>query len=310
MGVITIVTFLLVRFVPGDIIDLMVSLEDMEASGTMTEADIQMNRGAIEKKLGLDQPAHVQYLRWLGDILRGDLGASMWTEVSVGQQIRQRLPITFELGAMAFIIGNLIAFPIGIISAIRQDSWMDYLGRSFALLSLATPAFWLGTLIFVFPSIWWQWSPSPYYVPFSQNPGEHLIQFLIPAILMGTAGSAGTMRFLRTTMLDALRQDYVRTAWSKGLREKVVILRHVLRNAAIPVVTVVSGHVGVMIGGAVIMEEIFSLPGMGRMFIAAIRVRDYTAISGLNLFFATFGVFMILFTDLTYAYLDPRIRYK
>ena len=187
---------------------------------------------------------------------------------------------------------------------------MDYVGRSFAILSLATPAFWLATLVIVFPSIWWGWSPPVQLIPFSENPLGNLGQFFIPAFLMGTAMSAGIMRMLRTTMLDVLRQDYVRTAWSKGLRERVVVIRHAMRNAMIPVIGMIVGQIGVMIGGSVIMEQIFALPGMGRLFLDAINNRDYPYVSALNLIFGTIGMVLVLVIDLSYAYLDPRIRYR
>ena len=311
--VITVVVFLMVHLIPGDIVDLMViqqqqhMTEQTSGSGKLLVFD----REALQERLGLDVPLHIQYIRWMkGIFTRGDFGQSLWTDYSVAYLIGFRLPVSLELGFMAFIIAQLIAFPVGIISAVRQDTWMDYLGRSFAILSLATPAFWLGTLLMVWPAIWWGWSPPTYYIPFNENPGQHLLQFLIPAFLVGTAMSAVTMRVLRTTILDVLRQDYVRTAWSKGLRERVVILRHVARNALIPVVTIMAGQLGVMIGGMVIMEEIFSLPGMGRLFLNAITRRDYPVVSGLNLIFAVFGVFMILVVDMSYAFLDPRIRYR
>jgi len=225
-------------------------------------------------------------------------------------EIISKVPVTFELGLLAFLISQIIAIPIGIYSAIRQDSVGDLLGRTFAILNLATPAFWLGTMIMVFPSIWWGWSPAMRYIPFTEDPLGNLGQFLIPAALMGTAMSATTMRMLRTTMLEVLRQDYVRTAWAKGLRERIVVIRHVMRNALIPVVTIISGQIPIMIGGAVIMEQIFSLPGMGRLFLDSINRRDYPFVSGINVLLAGFGLVLILLTDLSYAYLDPRIRYR
>ena len=302
---VTVVVFLTIRLIPGDVVELMVMEHAQTAGGE--QVDIE----AIRRMLGFDVPPQVQYVRWIeGMLLHGDLGTSLWTGKSVTEDILLRLPITFELGLMAFIIAQLIALPIGLYSAIRQDTPGDYVGRSFAIICLAVPSFWLGTMIMVFPSIWWGWAPSPVYIPFKEDPLANVGQFLIPAALLGMAMAGVTMRMLRTTMLEVLRQDYVRTAWSKGLTERVVIIRHALRNALIPVVTIISGQVPVLIGGAVIIEQIFSLPGMGRLFLDSIMRRDYPFVSGINILLATVGMVLILLTDLSYAYLDPRIRYR
>jgi peptide/nickel transport system permease protein len=302
---VTIVVFLTVRLIPGNVIEMMAIEHASTAGGE------QLDLEAIREWLGMNTPWHIQYARWIkGIVLHGDFGKSLWTQRSVTSEIISRIPITFELGVMAFIIAQLVALPIGIYSAIRQDSVGDYIGRSFAIVCIAVPGFWLGTMIMVFPSIWWGWSPQMRYIPFVDDPMTNLGQFIIPAFLMGMAMSATTMRMLRTTMLEVLRQDYVRTAWSKGLRERIVIIRHGVRNALIPVVTVISGQIPVMIGGAVIMEQIFSLPGMGRLFLDSIMRRDYPFVSGINILLATIGMVIILLTDLSYAYLDPRVRYQ
>jgi len=305
---ITFFVFLMVRFIPGSIVDIMaMQMMQSEAGGGETV----VTRETIRQSLGLDLPVHEQYVDWMTGILtRGDFGTSLWTGKPVTEEILRRIPVTLELGFFAFIISQLVALPVGVISAIRQDSWWDYLGRSFAIISLATPAFWLGTMIVVFPSIWWSWSPEVELIRFSEDPVGNLVQFLIPATLLGTQMSAITMRMLRTTMLDVMRQDYVRTAWSKGLRERVVIVRHALKNAMLPVITVISGQAFIMIGGTVIIEQIFNLPGMGRLFIEAVFSRDYPYVSGINLILASIGLLLILVTDLSYAYLDPRIRYR
>jgi len=308
---VTIVVFLMIRFIPGNIIEIMAAERAGQLTETESETAIEQLYDSIRAELGLDVPVWTQYWRWIGGIVtRGDFGSSLWTGRPVIEVILERFPVTFELGVLAFIISQLIALPVGIISAIRQDTWLDYLGRSVAIISLATPAFWLATLILVFAAVWWQWSPPMQLIPFTENPLGNLGQFLLPAVLVGTAMSASTMRVLRTTMLETLRQDYVRTAWAKGLRERVVISRHVLKNAMIPVITMLSGQLGVMIGGSVIMEQIFVLPGMGRLFLDSINRRDYSYVSGLNVIFSTVGLVIILLTDLSYAYLDPRIRYR
>ena len=301
---VSVVVFLMVRLIPGNVVELMVTQQAQTVGGR--EIDVE----AIREMLGFNIPAHVQYANWVGGMLRGDFGTSLWTGRPVIQEIVGKLPVTFELGFLAFFISQIIAIPIGLYSSIRQDTVGDFLGRSFAILNLATPAFWLATMIMVFPSIWWGWSPAMRYIPFLDDPLANLGQFIIPATLMGTAMSATTMRMLRTTMLEVLRQDYVRTAWSKGLRERVVVVRHAMRNALIPVITMISGQVPVMIGGAVIMEQIFNLPGMGRLFLDSIMRRDYPYVSGINVMLAAFGMVLILLTDLSYAWLDPRVRYR
>jgi len=309
MFVVTIVVFMMIRFIPGSIVELILfSMGGGSEGGTGEE---QITPDTIRELLGLDLPMHEQYFQWMeGIFTRGDFGTSLWSMRPVLPEILRRLPITFELGFFAFVISQLVAIPVGVISAIRQNSWMDYLGRTFAIVSLATPAFWLGTMIVIFPSIWWGWSPEVELIDFFEDPAGNLVQFLIPAALLGTQMSAATMRMLRTTMLDILRQDYVRTAWAKGLRERTVVLRHALKNAMIPVITMVAGQLFIMIGGTVIMEQIFNLPGMGRLFIEAVFERDYPYVSGINLLLASIGLVLILATDLSYAYLDPRIRYR
>ncbi len=312
---VTILTFLMVRFVPGSVLDMMIS-DQQTASGT----DIETLKKNLEASLGLDVPVYTQYGRWVGilpqkeggfhGVLQGDLGSSLWTKRDIVTEIVSRIPISVELGIIAIITGMLVAFPIGIYSAIRQDTIGDYIGRSFAIMCIAVPGFWIGTLVFVLPSIWWGWSPPVEYIPITKNFGSNFMQFLIPGIIMGTAMAGGTMRMTRTMMLEVLRQDYIRTAWSKGLKERAVILRHALKNAMIPVITVVGGQVPILIGGSVIMEQIFVLPGIGRYMLDAIGQRDYSIISGVNLMMATVLLVVILLVDLSYAWLDPRIRYR
>ena len=306
---VTWITFLSIRFIPGNVLELMVVEHGVTSAGGSGEA-AQLDIEAIRQMLGLDISLPVQYWNWLSGVVRGDLGTSLWTRHSVGQEMFNRLGVTFELGFFAFIIAQVVALPIGVYSAVRQDSKGDYIGRSFSILCLAVPGFWLGTMVMVFPSIWWGWSPPMAYIPFFEDPLGNLQQFIIPALLMGLAMTGGTMRMLRTTMLEVLRQDYIRTAWAKGLKEGVIVTRHAFRNAVIPVVTMIAGQIPVMIGGAVIIEQIFNLPGMGRLFLDAIVSRDYPYVSGINIFLAAIGLFIILATDLSYAYLDPRVKYR
>ncbi len=302
--ILSILVFLSVRFIPGDVIDVLQGRMQYSESGVL-------DREALERRLGLDVPAWVQYGRWIGDILlHGSLGKSLLTSYAVEEVILERLPVTLELGVLAILIGLVIALPVGIYSAIRQDTAADYLGRSIAIIGLATPNFWLGVMVMIYPAIWWGWSPPLELVSFTEDPLGNLAVFIIPSLILGTAASAATMRMTRTMMLEVLRQDYIRTAWSKGLRERVVIIRHTIKNALIPVVTLIGLQLPILVGGAVIMENIFNLPGLGRLLVDALQNRDYTMVSGVNLFFATGVVVLNLLIDLIYPYLDPRVRYE
>ena len=261
--------------------------------------------------LGLDLPVHVQYGRWMGGILlHGTLGTSLWGDWSVEEKILGRLPVTIELGVMAIVIGLVIALPVGIYSAIRQDTAADYVGRSFAIIGLATPNFWLALMVMIYPAIWWGWSPPMKLIPFTEDPLGNLGMFIIPSLILGTASAAATMRMTRTMMLEVLRQDYIRTAWSKGLKERGVIIRHALKNALIPIVTLIGLQLPLLVGGSVIIENIFNLPGIGRLFMIALQSRDYPVVSGVNLFFAVVVMANNLLIDLIYPYLDPRVRYR
>ena len=279
MFLLSILVFLSVRFIPGDVIDVM--LMRMASVG----GEWKIDREALEHMLGLDVPGYVQYARWIGGIfLHGSLGESLMGRGAVEEQIIYRLPVTIELGLLAIVIGLLIALPVGIYSAIRQDTAADYAGRSIAIIGLATPNFWLGIMVMIYPAIWWGWSPPMEWVPFTEDPLGNLGIFVIPSVILGTAMAAATMRMTRTMMLEVLRQDYIRTAWSKGLKERVVVMRHVIKNALIPVATLVGMQLPLLVGGSVIMENIFNLPGLGRLMVLALLDRDYPVVSGINLF--------------------------
>ena len=302
---VTVIVFFLVRFIPGSIIDLMVAEMSAEA-GVTTEVTAE----TIREALGLNVPVHIQYGNWLWDVLRGDFGESLWTGRAVVTDLRNRIPVSFELGLLAIITALLISLPIGVYSAIRQDTIGDYVARTFAILCISLPGFWLGTMVVVYPSIYLGWSPPMEYIPLVDNPLENFKQFIIPAVLMGMVMSGTTMRMTRTMMLEVLRQDYIRTAWSKGLKERVIVVRHALKNALIPVITITAGMVPVLIGGTVIFERIFALPGVGRYMIDALNKRDYPIISGLNVVTGMVILALNLVVDLTYAWLDPRVRYR
>ena len=309
---VSVIIFLLVRFIPGDILDLIAM--SMEGKGA------KMDRAAVQQELGLDVPIFVQYGRWVGvvpqrdgdlsGILQGDLGDSLWKRTPIMDEVLARLPVTLELGLMGVAIGLTIAVPIGVYSAIRQDSWGDYVGRSFAILCISIPGFWVATMVIVFPSIWWGYTPPILLIPFTEDPLGNLKMFIVPAATLGMVLSGVTMRMLRGTMLEVLRQDYVRTAWSKGLAENLVIRRHALKNALIPVVTLVGFQIPIMVGGTVIIETIFNLPGMGQLLWNAALNRDYPIVSGVMFIIGSVVLLNNLIIDLTYAYLDPRIRIR
>ena len=302
--ILSVLVFLSVRFIPGDIVDM------MELGIVGYNPAYGVDREALLRALGLDVPVYVQYGRWLeGILLHGTLGNSLFGDWPVEEKIVGRLPVTLEVGVLAIIIGLAIGVPIGIYSAIRQDTAADYVGRTVAIFGLATPNFWLGIMVMTYPVIWWGWTPRMQLIALSDDLLGNLGMFIIPSLILGTALSAATMRMTRTMMLEVLRQDYIRTAWSKGLRERVVVIRHATKNALIPVVTLIGLQLPIVIGGAVIMENIFNLPGLGRLMLTALSARDYPVISGINLFFAAGVVAINLVIDLIYGYLDPRVRY-
>ncbi len=306
--VVTVLVFLTIRLIPGSAIDQMLAgraLQEAETGASHEDAV-----AALRQKMGLDESIFEQYGRWVWAALQGDLGKSVWTGIPVTEQIAHRLSVSFELGVMGMVVALLIAFPIGIYSAVRQDTVGDYIARSLAIAFIALPGFWVATMVIVYPSIWWGWTPPLEFIPFTENPLDNLGQFIIPAFLLGMLMSGTTMRMTRTMMLEVLRQDYIRTAWSKGLRERTVVVRHALKNALIPVVTIIGMNVPVIVGGAVIIEQIFALPGIGKLMLEAIEKRDYALVSGLNMFVAFVVLLVNLAVDLSYALLDPRIRYR
>jgi len=312
---VSLIVFLLIRLVPGDAVDALVAQLAEFDPGT----NIEEIRDEVEHSLGLDVPILTQYGRWLGivpqddssfrGLFQGDLGKSFWRSDTVIEEITARLPVTLELSFLGLIIGQLIALPVGIYSAVRRDTWGDYIGRSFAILCLAVPSFWVATLVIIFPGIWWGYMPPIMFAPFLEDPLCNLEQLILPAVVLGMAMGGGTMRMTRTTMLEVLRQDYIRTAWAKGLREHVVIFRHALKNALIPVVTLIGLWMPILIGGTVIIEQIFVIPGMGLLVVQATQYRDYPVLSGVLLFFGVGLVLINLIVDLTYGLLDPRVHY-
>ncbi len=319
----TVIVFFAVRFIPGDIVDLMAADVGRRGLGTEIETKYfeEQARANIKKALGLDVPMFLQYGRWLGvlpqsdtgsfsGVLQGNLGNSLWEGTPVGRDIFARLPITVELAIFAIFIDIIIGLPLAVYSAIRQDTPTDYVSRTIAVIFMAVPTFWVGTMVTVYPAIWWGWSPSVQYIAFLDDPMGNLAQFLLPAVIMGMFAAGSTMRMMRTMMLEVLRQDYIRTAWSKGLTEWTIVLRHTLKNAIIPVVTMWGLMLPMLVGGSVVIEQIFCLPGVGRLLLEALTKRDYPIISGVNVVLASFVLIVNLLVDLTYGWLDPRVTYK
>jgi len=305
---------MLVRFIPGDVLDMMIAEMSEETGSEFMDIE------GLKLQLGLDVAMPEQYGRWLGvwpradgkisGLIQGDLGHSLWTNESINQVLSDRLPVSIELGLLSMFFAYLIALPIGVFAATRQDSIPDYAGRIFAITMLSMPGFWLATMVIVYPSIWWGTMPNIVYVPITEDFIENFKQFVLPAFLTGAATSAMSMRLTRTMMLEVLRQDYIRTAWSKGLSERVVLVRHAVKNAFIPVITLVGGRLPSVLGGQIVIETIFALPGVGRVLVQSLSQRDYPVISAINTMIAIAVLVMNVIVDLAYAWLDPRIRYK
>jgi peptide/nickel transport system permease protein len=297
---VSVIVFSIMRFMPGDVVLRMV---EGHAYAPTVEA--------LRKELGLDRPAHVQYGEWIGGIvLRGDFGNSYWTRQPILDEFVRRFPVTLELAALTILVSVVIGILIGIVSAVRQDSVSDYVGRVFAILALSVPYFGLAVLVVVLPAIYFKWTPVWTYVPFTTDPLENLKIMLVPALVFGVTRAGPIMRIMRSSLLEVVRQDYIRTAWSKGLPERAIVLRHALKNAMIPVVTLVGLQTPLYIGGSVIIEAIFRLPGVGLFFFEALTRLDYPVVQSVNLIIAAMVVGLNLAIDLTYAFLDPRIRYR
>tara|TARA_B100001245_G_scaffold236286_1_gene226609 strand:- start:15 stop:965 length:951 start_codon:yes stop_codon:yes gene_type:complete len=293
--------FSIVRMLPGDAVIL--SLDEFSSLTPEALAEAR-------KELGIDRPFINQYGTWIWGVARGDLGESLVTQRSVTSELTSRVILTLHLAVMAMIVGLIIAIPIGILSAVRQDTAADYGGRLFAIMGLSLPDFWMAVVVITFLTIVFQWFPPRGFEPIWIDPWKNIQQLGLPALIIGSRFSAVVMRMTRSSLLEVLREDYIRTAWSKGLGERTVIVRHAMKNALIPVVTVIGQQFSLLIGGTVIVEFVFLLPGVGSLTLDAVFLRDYTMIQGAVLFFATVMVFMNLLVDISYAWFDPRIRYR
>ena len=296
----SILIFSLVHMLPGDIVDAIVGMDP----STTAEG-----KAALRHAYGLDEPLPIQYLRWMGNIAQGDFGKSYVTNQAISKTLVQALPITTELALLAMLMSVIIAVPLGVISAIRRNSKIDFWARISGLIGLAFPNFWLATMFLLITSLVFHWVPSIFWVSPLEDPWGNFQQMFLPALALSVQLMAIEMRMTRTTMLEVLRQDYVRTARAKGLSESVVYYKHALKNALIPVITVIGIQWGNLMGGSVIIEQIFGLPGVGWYLLQAIFIRDFPVIEITALFLATVFVLANLVVDLTYAVLDPRIKY-
>jgi peptide/nickel transport system permease protein len=296
---VSVFTFAILRVIPGDALVTMMG----ERQGMRPEEMAQ-----ARAKLGLDRPLAVQYLSWIGNGLRGDWGESFWLHKPVTHAIADTFPVSFELGIFAFLITMVVAVPIGVISAVKRDTWMDYAGRLFAISFLSVPSFFLSIMTIVFLAKWFKWIPPRGYINPLTDPVGNFQQMVFPAVILGLTFSASTMRLVRTTMLEVLREDYIRTARAKGVKERGVISRHALRNALIPVITYWGVSIAALITGSVLIEVVFSLNGMGRLTVDAINQRDWPIVQTVVLFFVVITLSINLIVDLLYGALDPRIK--
>src|SRR5438445_3711722 len=296
----SIVIFVLLRFAPGNIVDILFS-----TGGYVSESD----KAAIMKELGIDRPIWVQYVDWLREILTGDLGKSYRYDLPAWQVIKPLIPVTVELALLSTVIAILLGVPTGVISAVRQDTALDYVLRVISLAGLSMPSFWLGMVIILALVAWVGWIPPMTYVPARENFKLHVIQFALPAMAVGYRSSALIMRITRSALLEVMREDYIRTARAKGQGERTVIWSHALKNAILPVVTVIGIEFAFLIGGLVVTETVFNLPGIARFLVQAILWRDYPIVQTLLMFIAIVVILSNLFVDMLYGVLDPRVRY-
>ncbi|HEY6102533.1 MAG TPA: ABC transporter permease [bacterium] len=298
---VAVLIFVLVRVVPGDIVELRL----VSGGSFVTKSVIEAERA----RLGLNKSLWQQFGEWMAGLLRLDLGTSMWTGGSIMREIALRFQLSLQLAIMSTLIAVAIALPLGITAALRRGTWLDQAVQIISVAGLATPAFWLGILMLLFLLTYAHWLPPLTFTPLWRDPAANLLQLIWPALAVGYRYSAVTTRMTRSAMLEVLREDYVRTAWAKGLAQRVIILRHALRNALLPVVTVIGLEFAFLIGGLVVTEQVFNLNGIGKLFVEAVAQRDYTMIQGLMLLVATVYIIVNFLIDLFYAVLDPRVGY-
>ena len=300
---VTLMIFLAMRLLPGDPILMYMTARDAEGSS-------QEQIDAMKKEFGLDKPLMVQYANWLSGVVRGDLGKSILNRSSVGAELKKRIPITFYLASLALLVSVIMSIPAGIISAVRRGSWLDTAATTLANIGMTIPIFWLGILMIYVFGLYFRWLPVQGYTSPFTNFWLSVKQTIMPVICLAIFSIASGMRQTRSSMLEVIRQDYIRTAWSKGLKERVIVMRHALKNALIPVVTLTGMTVRYLFGGAVLIETVFNIPGIGRMTVDAILSQDYPIVQGATLVTAVTILLSNLIVDLSYGWFDPRIRYE
>ena len=299
---VALVTFLLIRVIPGDVVELRYSGD----RGSVSQEILDRERARI----GLDKPVWQQFLTWILGVVRLDFGTSMWTGAPIIEEIKLRFMLSLQLAIMATIVAVLLAIPLGVLSALKQDTWIDYAVRLFSIAGLAMPSFWLGIVLILLMLVVFKWLPPMVYTPFWTNPIQNLAQLIWPALAVGYRYSAVATRMTRSAMLEVLREDYIRTARAKGLVQKLILSRHALKNAMLPVLTVVALEFAFLIGGLVVTEQVFNLNGIGLLFVQAVAHRDYTLLQALVMLVAGSFIVVNFLMDIAYAWLDPRIRYR
>ena len=299
---VAVLIFFLMRVVPGDVVELRFAGESSFAS--KQQLDIERQR------LGLDKPLWKQFMDWMGGLARFDFGRSMWTGAPILEEIRLRFALSLELALMSTLVAVLLAVPLGVLAAIKQDTWVDYAVRIFSIAGLATPSFWLGIVFILALLIIFKWLPPMVYTPLWVNPWQNVLQLIWPALAVGYRYSAVATRMTRSAMLEVLREDYIRTARAKGLWDKLILSRHALKNAMLPVLTVIALEFAFLMGGLVVTEQVFNLNGLGLLFVESVAHRDYTLTQALVLLVATCFIVVNFLVDLAYAWIDPRIRFR
>lgn len=300
---VSIFIFLAVRLLPGDPIYLL--LQESSVAGASQE-----QLAALRAEYGLDQPLAVQYLAWLGALLQGDMGMSIFSKQPVADEIFRRLPITLELGLWSVVVSTLIGIPLGVASAVRRGTWIDHTVALVTNIGVTVPIFWLGLLMMLVFSLWLRWLPVMGWTPFFENPAEHMKQLVMPVICLSLFPIAAVARQTRSSLMEVIHQDYVRTAWAKGLDEPTIIFRHALKNSLIPVITTIGLSARVIVGGSTVIETVFSIPGMGRLIVTAVSNKDFAVVQGVIVVIAALVVAINMLVDIAYGWVDPRIRYS
>jgi len=302
---VTMLVFLFVRLLPGDPLIVYMASYDIGAAQTIGEEEYEK----LKARFGLDKPIYIQYINWLGDLFRGDLGKSIILQEDITTLMREAMPKTAVLGAISMVIGTGLGILFGIIVALRRGTWTDNVITLLANVGITVPQFWLGILLMYFFAFQLGWLPTSGWTDPFDNFGMFTKQLIMPVICLSVGGMAGMTRLTRSCMLEVMRQDYVRTAWAKGLREKMIVWRHQIRNAVIPIITVLGGTLGAILGGAIIVENVFAIPGMGRLMVTAVFGQDYQIVQAGVLLFGGIVIFSNLVVDILWAWIDPRIRY-